>query len=501
MAEVLDIAHLLRGGELLLSTGVAFPDDEGELAQMVQSLADAGTSGMVVELGRRYHDALPPALLVAADRLDVPVIELRRETSFVHVTEAIHALVVGAQLSELRASEEVHRTFTELSVEGADAESIVRQTARMANAPVVLENLNHQVLSFDPAGTSADQLLDRWESRSRSMPSRGRTTADEEQGWVTAVVGARGTDWGRLVLVVGGPPSSRQLVVAERAAAALAVGRLIEREHESLERQSHRTLLTAMVDQSMTSHELMLRSAALGVPLEQHAMVASVVRIGESTAGSAAAPAMVRQLAETTATALRAARASGLVGVLDEISVGLLLVAPDTSAVESALAATANRIRRTLADADLSAAVVAAGSTVNDVLDVRRSFLEATQVADLAGPSTHRPVHRLTDVGLSGLLHLLRSDERVQTYVERELGIVLAYDAANDTDLLGALRAYLESGRNKSTAASTFGLSRPAFYERLRSIEALLGIDLDDVSTCLTLHVAVEALDTVRETR
>jgi purine catabolism regulator len=301
--------------------------------------------------------------------------------------------------------------------------------------------------------------------------------------------------------VVGGPPSSRQLVVAERAAAALAVGRLIEREHESLERQSHRTLLTAMVDQSMTSHELMLRSAALGVPLEHHAMVASVVRIGESSAGSAAAPALVRQLAETTATALRAARANGLVGVLDEVSVGLLLVAPDASAVESGLAATANRIRRNLADADLSAAVVAAGSTVNDVLDVRRSFLEATQVADLAGPSTHRPVHRLTDVGLSGLLHLLRSDERVQTYVERELGTVLAYDAANDTDLLGALRAYLESGRNKSTAASTFGLSRPAFYERLRSIEALLGIDLDDVSTCLTLHVAVEALDTVRETR
>ncbi len=501
VAEVLDIAHLLRGGELLLSTGVAFPDNERELADMVQSLADAGTSGMVVELGRRYRDALPRALLAAADGLDLPVVELRRETSFVRVTEAIHALVVGAQLSELRASEEVHRTFTELSVEGADAESIVRQTARMANAPVVLENLNHQVLSFDPAGTSADQLLDRWESRSRSMPSTGRTTADDEQGWVTAVVGARGTDWGRLVLVVGAPPSSRQLVVAERAAAALALGRLIEREHESLERQSHRTLLTAMVDQSMTSHELMLRSAALGVPLEEHAMVASVVRISRSTAGSAAAPAMVRQLAETTATALRAARANGLVGVLDESSVGLLLVAPDTNAVESALAAAASRIRRDLADADISAAVVAAGSTVNDVLDVRRSFLEATQVADLAGHSTGRPLHRLADVGLSGLLHLLRSDERVQTYVERELGTVLAYDAANDTDLLGALRAYLESGRNKSTAASTFGLSRPAFYERLRSIEALLGIDLDDVSTCLTLHVAVEALDTIRETR
>ncbi len=506
VAEVLDIAHLLRGGELLLSTGVAFPTSDADLTALVSELAAAGTpgapgtsgpAGLVVELGRRYSDALPPALLAAADALDLPVIELRRETSFVQVTEAVHALVVGAQLTELRASEEVHRAFTELSVEGADAEAIVRHTARMANAPVVLENLSHQVLTFDPAGASADQLLDRWESRSRSMASDRRTTVDVDNGWVAAVVGARGTDWARLVLVIDGVPTSRQLVVAERAAAALALGRLVEREHESLELQSHRALLTAMVDQSMTSHELILRASGLGVSLENHSMVAVIVRSTQSGPTPLAEQAMVRHLTEATARALRAARAHGLVGVLDEASIGLLLVAPEAGA-ERMLTSTASRIRRNLADEGLPEAVIAAGSTVSDVLDVRRSFLEASQVADLARPTPRHTVHRLADVGLSGLLHLLRTDERVQTFVERELGTLLAYDAANDTDLLRALRAYLESGRNKSVAASNYGLSRPAFYERLHSIEALLSADLDDVSTCLTLHVAVAALDAVR---
>ena len=504
VAEVLDIAHLLRGGELLLSTGIAFPTSDVELTELVSHLATgsgspdgAGPAGLVVELGRRYPDALPPALLAAADELDLPIIELRRETSFVQVTEAVHALVVGAQLAELRASEEVHRAFTELSIEGADAEAIVRHTARMANAPVVLENLSHQVLTFDPAGASADQLLDRWESRSRSMTSARRTTVDVDNGWVAAIVGARGTDWARLVLVTDQVPTSRQLVVAERAAAALALGRLVEREHESLELQSHRALLTAIVDQSMTSHELLLRSSGLGVHLENRSMVAVVIRSTQSGPTPLAEQAMVRHLAETTARALRAARKSGLVGVLDEASVGLLLVA-ESDGAEAALTAAANRIRRNLEDEEMPDAVIAAGSTVGDVLDVRRSFLEASQVADLASPSTRRAVHRLADVGLAGLLHLLRSDERVQTFVERELGALLAYDATHDTDLLRALRSYLESGRNKSVAAATFGLSRPAFYERLHSIEALLSADLDDVSTCLTLHVAVAALDAVR---
>ncbi|MFL6071787.1 MAG: PucR family transcriptional regulator [Actinomycetes bacterium] len=499
VAEVLDIAHLLKGGELLLSTGVAFPTDEVELAQAVRALAAAGTSGMVVELGRRYETALPAALLSAADETDLPVIELRKEIPFVQVTEAVHALVVGAQLIELRASEEVHRTYTELSIEGADAAAIVRHTARMAGAPVVLENLNHQVLAFDPAGASADHLLDRWESRSRSVVSDRRTTVDEEQGWIGVVVGARGTDWGRLVVITDAAPTPRQLVVAERAAAALALDRLVERDQESLERQSHRTLLAAMVEQSMTSPELRLRAAGLGAPLEAQTLVGVIVRSESTSLTPLGAQAQVRQLAEVSERALRSTRSTGLVGVLDESSVGVLLVAPDQGRAERALAAMATKVRRDCAEAALPTTVIAAGSAVHDVIDVRRSILEAAQVADLADPKSSRSVHRLADVGLSGLLHLLRDDERVQTYVERELGALLAYDSTNGTDLLGALRTYLDTGRNKSNAAQQFGLSRPAFYERLHAVEALMSVDLDDVQTCLTLQVAIAALDVVRD--
>ena len=95
-------------------------------------------------------------------------------------------------------------------------------------------------------------------------------------------------------------------------------------------------------------------------------------------------------------------------------------------------------------------------------------------------------------------MHLLRGDERLQTFVERELGPLLAHDAANGSDLMTALRHYLEAGRNKSSAAALSGLSRPAFYERLHAIEKVLGVDLDDVDTCLTLHVAAAALQAVR---
>ena len=64
--ELTDVGRLLRGGELVLSTGIALPDSPAELDAYVASLAHVGVAGLAVELGRRYTEALPAALVAAA---------------------------------------------------------------------------------------------------------------------------------------------------------------------------------------------------------------------------------------------------------------------------------------------------------------------------------------------------------------------------------------------------------------------------------------------------
>jgi purine catabolism regulator len=127
--------------------------------------------------------------------------------------------------------------------------------------------------------------------------------------------------------------------------------------------------------------------------------------------------------------------------------------------------------------------------------------VEARQVAEAARHDGRDvAVFRLPHVGLAGLLHLLRDEPRIQTFVERELGPLLAYDAKHPREqLLGTLRAYLEHGRNKSAAAAAAHLSRPAFYERLSRIARVLDADLESVEACLSLHVALLALDAIRD--
>ncbi|MDW5328195.1 PucR family transcriptional regulator [Plantactinospora sp. KLBMP9567] len=524
-AEVPDIAALLSGGELVLTTGIGLPGDDAGLRAFIGELADVGVSGLLVELGRRYPAAVPRAMVTAAERRNLPLVELCRVTPFVRITEAVHGLIVDAQLAELRATEEIHQRFTELSVEGAEPAEVVRQAAVLAGYPVILENLSRQVLAYDPAGESAELLLRGWEQHSRRIRSTGRTGYDPDAGWLYTTVGARGQDWGRLLLRwptgelpsgASSGPSTRLTILIERAASTLALGRLIRRDAEGLERQIHRTLLTALLDHTRPVDEVALRSRALGVPLDRRHLVGVVVRYRADEAGAGAAAggpagqARLRDLAEAVSQALRDAELSGLASTLDDQAVGAVLALRDAGDEERALAAFAAALDRVRLDAGPTAVrpygapgavIVAAGSGVGTVREARRSLIEARQVADAARRGRRDlPVYRLPQVGLAGLLHLLRDEPRLQTFVERELGPLLTHDAEHPREqLLGTLRGYLESGRNKSAAAAAAHLSRPAFYERLARISRILRVDLDSVDDCLSLHVALLALDAVRD--
>ncbi|HEY2267751.1 MAG TPA: PucR family transcriptional regulator ligand-binding domain-containing protein [Streptosporangiaceae bacterium] len=502
--ELADAAHLLRGGELVLTTGVALPAEPVLLARYAAELAAAGVSALAVELGRRYVGTLPAALVDSAADSGLTLIAFEHEVAFVEITEAVHARIIDAQLEELRASERMHEVFTELSVAGATPDEIVRQAAILAGQPVILADLSHRVLACEPGRADPARLLAGFARRSRALRASGRTAYDEVLGWLYTPVGARGEDWGRVILACDRPPRDADTVLIERAATTLALGRLLTRHAESLDRQAHRTLITGIISQALADPaEAAVRARALGVPVDGRQLVAMVLRLrdpaGAAGALGVSAHARVLDVADAAAAACRAERVPSLVGTLDDARAGAMLSVSPRADADRVLGSLAARL-----GSDWDGLIIGVGTAVGSIRDVRRSFLEATQVADVAaerpdgwsfagsGPG-RPPFYRLADLRLRGLVHLLRDDPRVQTFVERELGPLLA--AEPDTALLSVLAAYLAAGGNKAEAAKRAHLARPTFYERLRRIERILGTDLGSAESRTSLHVALLALE------
>ena len=404
--EVTDIGRLLRGGELVLSTGIALPESAAELTAYVDSLAKVGVAGLLVELGRRYAAALPTALVAAAEARSMPLIELRREVAFIEITEAVHARII-------------------------------------------------------------DELL------------------------------------------------------VSRAAATLALGQVLTSRAESLERQAHRTLISAIIERSgstLDADEAEARARAMGVEVAGRELVAVVVRLpdagprgtgqarrpgGTGGGGAAGGHAAVLDVAEAMAASCRASGVPALVGALDDVRAGALLSLPPGGDDDGPLRALAARLAGQAGDSvapgreapGRPGAVIGASRPAAALGAVRDAFREAREVADVAlrqpDGSGRLRYYRLPDLRLRGLLHLLRDDDRLGAFAGRELGPLLSYDAEHGTSLAADLTVFLESGGNKALAASRAHLARPTFYQRLALIERILGVSLADPESRTSLHVAL----------
>ena len=486
VAEIADVAPLLRGGELILTTGVAWPRSESRLRRHLEQLSDVGVAAVVLELGRRY-DAVPPAVVAVADARGLPVVALGREISFVGVTERVHQLLLDAREEMLAFANLAHRTFTTLSVRAASTQEVLDRLREMAGSPVVLEDLAHRAVAHAATSGETAALLRDWQRRSR--------TAGET--WLVTPVGPQDQRWGRLVLAA--PTADRQdqqHMLLERAAEALTITHLVERDRVSLQQQANKGLLDDLLAGRLSEQQAQARAGALGHATTRRAFVG--VRLSSPVAGSLTPverEQRIRQLAAAADQACRAARLPALVaaGDRDDALLVLLLAAGSdpgpplerlADAVEAALASRAWEGRHTLA----------VGRTVGELVDSRLSLDDARRVADVlsaTASATGRRYVRMDDLGLAGLLSTVRDDPRWIAFAEAQLAPLLRHDAERGSDLEGLLLAYIETGGNKSALGRVRHLSRPTVYQRLALIEELLSLGLDDAATVGALHVAL----------
>jgi purine catabolism regulator len=342
-----------------------------------------------------------------------------------------------------------------------------------AACPVVVTNLAHRVLATAGERSAVDDVLRDWERIAR------QAGGSEGDGWIRAELGGRGERWGRIVLCGYRGDAATGRLLADRAAEALVLHRMLGGSVHTWEEESAQSLLTDLVSGVVPARQLLPRARAAGLPVNRRAFVPLVVRDGD--------PGQLD----------RVLRLLGLPGLVAELADGATAVLLSLARDQDAEALAAHFALRLRHETGIRTTVAAAAPRTawDDVPGGLREALHVAEAAADAPADQDQPVLvRLRDVHLRGLIRLLRDDPNVQSFAERELdGLLCGADA--ESELLPVLRTYLATGRNKSRTAQLHHVSRPALYRRLEAIEARLGVDLDDFEQAASVHIALLAHD------
>jgi purine catabolism regulator len=449
---------------------------------------------------------------------------LHRPAPFATFTEEVHARLLNERFAAVDLSDRLRSALAALNLSGASLQRLLDEIAAFAGCPVMLVNLAQRVLATAGDRAALSELTRDWGRVSRqvaALASQGSATGATRattggsaastssasaaaassasakaraqligpDGWIIAPLEARGQQWARLLLFGYHGPTAEGRMVADRAAEALAVHRLVGGgdgyPQDWLEGEAAQAMLADLASGSVRPDQLLPRVRALGLPVNRRTFVPLIIRpLSGSGEGfdllfrRALADEGVPGLAGWTSTT-----AGGAPGTA--VLVSLPRDQDSAIAVDRLVAKACEHHGRGRRFA------VGAGFDCATLNELPRAFAEAVHVADAAvADPPAGPVARLRDVRLRGLVRLLRDEPELQAFIERELGPLFA-----EQDLLDVLRSYLRTGRNKSLAAQEHHFSRPALYRRLHSIETLLGVDLDDWDQLVSLYVALLAYD------
>lgn len=493
--EVPNIASLLKGGELLLTTGLGLGTRPAEQRAFVRRLADRGIAALVVELGPRFA-RLPATIVETARAAGLPLVQLHREVPFVAVTEEIHTEIVNGHYALLRQAEEVHRQCTEALLGGGGVPQVLRILSDFAANPVFLETADGQLLYAAGTESGPADPLQVWDGL------RGQRAARESgppTGTVLVDVPGGGPGSGsvraRLVLLaVSGALSPVHRMAAERAAGILAVVLMQARQEEELAARGRGDFLTDLAEGRITAEAAPAQARVLGFKPGEGPLLPVVMRLAPelSPSGNWAllARAVLEELASVGVPVLLGVRpVEGRVPLL----LGLRSESERTAVADRVAAALRAGVERAgLERAGVHPPVVVVG-VAGSWAAASAGLRHAAETATAAQGLSDLPWYDARRLDIDLLLWRLRDHPDLAAFVDRAIGPLRDHDRTSRPPLLPTLETYLAHAGRKAETARELHLNRQTLYNRLARISELLGTDLDDPQTVLALSLSLRA--------
>lgn len=454
-SELAEAAYLLKGGELLLTTGLGITGRGavGEAAY-VAALAARGVAALALELGWTFPEA-PRALVDACGEHRLPLLVLREVVPFVEITEQVQTTILERAAGTVRRGRDVRQVLTDALLDGAGPQELTEVLSDLLAAPVVVTTADGALVAAAGAAGSG--------RRGRPVARRDVVLLDRHWGHVAVLAPAHADD---------------PLVPAACGYGAEALGLALLRSAAGADLDvRRRQLVDDLIERRWrAAGELVARARLLGLPFTAEGGYAALI----VTDLPAADPDIVVR-------AVAGALAPGTALVAD--------VGEDVVAVvrTSAVTEAARAVLRALDAFQPECARVVAGTVVGRLEDVDRSIARARAAQALTAGgdrvvSAAGMTARLLLAGVSDgpLAHHL---------VREEIGPLADYDAAHGSQLVCTLRIYLAHASSKVQTAQALRLRRQTLYGRLQRIKELIGdISAPHRHTALILALALDEL-------
>jgi purine catabolism regulator len=463
-SEMPDPSAYLRGDEVVLSAGIWLWAGSSAV-EFADGLAGAGAAA--VGFGPSpLVPAVPDELVAACARHGLTLFAVPEDVPFIAVIEAFVERYASDRERPLVAARERNEELVLAAQEGRGVRGVLRVLARHRPGDSWAADRRRGLLAWTGRRPAAELV-----EEAEAVLARGADEPVALAGRTLVPILPTGAD---ACLVIDGDLAS--LPVDERSAIEQAVAFLaIELQRDLAVRESERRFAAELVD-LIAAGEAQLSAATARLEafgLDPSAgLVAIVCGADDPERGLAALERLL------------ATRDGGSVAAVKGLQVVAVLSWSDPA---GDLRELAHAVHAAVGGA------VGAGGPASDVLELRRSLIEAQQACRFAHRgSAGYALH--ADIGSHAVLLALQDESVLSAFREALLRPLEEHDARRHTELVRTLELFLESSGAYGSTAEALHVHVNTLRLRLARIEALTRRSLGDMETRVDFFIALRAL-------
>jgi purine catabolism regulator len=509
IAEVRDPVKWLKGGELLLTTGMGVGRSDEDQRAFLQQLIDANLAGLGFGVGFSFKK-VPQAMIDLAEEHDFPLFEVPYNVPFIAITEAVSSKIVNEQYALLQRSLAVHEKLTKIVLEERGLDAIVSTLSALVGCSAVLFDFHGLVLceaayrrqlSSEMIAGLWQQISDRRANRQNfSIGLEGSATSVQ----VYPVVASHRIGAFLAIVKDTGEFSDYDRIILHHVVTVTALELVKKKAVAETEKRLAGDFFDELIASDLYEEEIARRLAFFGLDPEGRHLI-MLVDIDEFkaflTGGGEREETVVQDIKERLHWAVDEflARREVLFISASRSDSVVVLVQTGASTTPHDVIDLAHELQQAIGGMLPEITVsIGLGRPHKSLVDLRQSYYEALYAIRIRKLKGNKAViASFDDLGSYGLLLGLQDTLSLEVFYDSVLGKLHEYDEQNSSDLVKSLACFLEANGHWGEAAERLYVHRHTLRYRMKRVEEITGRDLGSSQDRMEFWLALKAKELI----
>ncbi|WP_101843523.1 PucR family transcriptional regulator [Halobacillus sp. Marseille-P3879] len=460
--EITEVRENLKGGELVLSTGFGWKEDNNLFISLLEQLIQRNVSGLCIELGS-FIDTIPEEAVELANRHHFPIITFNKEVSFVEITQDIHADLINQQYELISNLEDYSQRLNKKLLSIDNSFEILKYLQQYLGCQLVYMAKDEQVIMIPAVNEIEKEKLLSCLNHSSCMKVISQPVYVFERRFATVHLLTKSRDFGEF-----------ESLLLDRTATALAQYLLRELYTEEKRKAEETEWMLEWLQGVHTKEEINEHLTIYKINDDISGAIVLIVKLQENhhlNTDITYLNMMIQNIFDQNGYFVFPVEKRHLLTFV-------LLNKEGEDDWKHRTAKGIERMKKILKESNGATFQIAGGKYVRKLDHVDESFKTAQETLSIQGKMPAGDAkHFYEDMHMYRLISLVHKHSNLQSLIKEYLDPILEYDQKHNTNLLQTLKVYLACNGSKKETAKKIFVVRQTLYHRLEKLEQLLGKD------------------------